>query len=152
MSYQQLEACHREFVHDPKSEFWRHMTVRSGADLECLLDAIAIEMTSAGCAAKDIQALRLSIDEAVSNSYKHAHQRDWTTPIDVRYHIDSDGALAQVEDRGPGFDPRVIPNATDPENLLRESGRGLFLMYTFASHVCHNAQGNCVCFCKHGRE
>lgn len=47
-----------------------------------------------------------------------------------------------IEDEGPGFDPSVIPDPTDPENLIRASGRGLMLIQTFMDSVKHNDRGN----------
>ena len=37
-----------------------------------------------------------------------------------------------VADEGPGFDPQLLPDPTDPANLERPSGRGVLFMRTFA--------------------
>lgn len=47
-----------------------------------------------------------------------------------------------VRDEGPGFDPRLIPDPTDPANLERTCGRGLLLIRTFMDEVWHNDKGN----------
>ncbi|MCS7166985.1 MAG: response regulator [Gemmatales bacterium] len=47
-----------------------------------------------------------------------------------------------VRDQGPGFDPRRIPDPTDPSNLERTCGRGLLLIRTFMDEVYHNEKGN----------
>jgi len=47
-----------------------------------------------------------------------------------------------IRDDGHGFDPTVLPHPTDPENLDRPTGRGLFLIRTFMDEVRHNAVGN----------
>ena len=47
-----------------------------------------------------------------------------------------------IRDEGPGFDPTVVADPTDPENLERLSGRGLFLIWTFMDRVAHNETGN----------
>lgn len=52
------------------------------------------------------------------------------------------GAEFSIRDEGPGFDPKSLPNPTDPENLLRVSGRGLLLMHTFMDGVAFNETGN----------
>jgi anti-sigma regulatory factor (Ser/Thr protein kinase) len=56
-----------------------------------------------------------------------------------------------VEDEGPGFDPALVPDPLGPENLERPSGRGLLIMRTYLSGVCHNERGNTICLCKHRR-
>ena len=53
-----------------------------------------------------------------------------------------------VRDEGPGFDPRSLPDPTDPENIERVSGRGLLLMKTFMDEVRYNAHGNEVTMVK----
>ena len=47
-----------------------------------------------------------------------------------------------VLDEGKGFDPDEVPDPTDPENLMRVSGRGLYLISTFMDEVVHNDVGN----------
>lgn len=47
-----------------------------------------------------------------------------------------------VRDAGPGFDPRNVPDPTDPANLERASGRGLMLIRAFMDNVRHNDRGN----------
>lgn len=47
-----------------------------------------------------------------------------------------------VRDEGPGFDPRALPDPTDPTNWENACGRGLLLIHTFFDNVAHNATGN----------
>jgi len=47
-----------------------------------------------------------------------------------------------ILDEGKGFDPNDVPDPTDPENLMRVSGRGLYLISTFMDEVAHNDVGN----------
>jgi CheY-like chemotaxis protein/anti-sigma regulatory factor (Ser/Thr protein kinase) len=47
-----------------------------------------------------------------------------------------------IRDEGPGFDVSSIPDPTDPENLLKPSGRGLLLMASFMDRVDFNESGN----------
>ncbi len=54
-----------------------------------------------------------------------------------------------VSDEGTGFDPSTIPDPTDPENLMRENGRGLMLIYSFMDEVRHNDVGNQITMIKH---
>jgi CheY-like chemotaxis protein len=49
-----------------------------------------------------------------------------------------------VRDEGRGFDPRTLPDPTDPTNLERVCGRGVLLMRTFMDEVEFNAAGNVV--------
>ena len=102
----------------------------------------------AGFPEKEIFAMHLALEEAIVNANKHGHQGDWTLPLAVHYCVSADGVVAQVEDQGPGFAPAEVADPLAPENLERASGRGLLLMRSYMSDVCHNERGNCVCLCK----
>lgn len=52
------------------------------------------------------------------------------------------GAVFTIRDEGPGFNPKELPDPTDPANLHRISGRGLLLMHTFMDSVAFNESGN----------
>jgi hypothetical protein len=47
-----------------------------------------------------------------------------------------------IRDEGPGFNVSSLPDPTDPENLLKASGRGLLLIRAFMDEVSHNPTGN----------
>ncbi len=47
-----------------------------------------------------------------------------------------------IEDEGPGFDPKSLPDPTRPENILKASGRGIMLIRTFMHEVRFNDRGN----------
>jgi len=60
-------------------------------------------------------------------------------------------AVFVVRDEGPGFDPSLLPDPTDPVNLGRVSGRGLLLIQTFMDRVEHNERGNQITMVKRRR-
>jgi CheY-like chemotaxis protein len=60
-----------------------------------------------------------------------------------------DRATFVVRDQGAGFNPASLPDATDPQCLLKVSGRGLLLIRTFMDEVRHNATGNEITMVKH---
>jgi anti-sigma regulatory factor (Ser/Thr protein kinase) len=53
-----------------------------------------------------------------------------------------------VQDEGPGFDVRTIPDPTDPANLFRVGGRGILLMRSFMTVVQFGDRGNRVTLVK----
>ena len=53
-----------------------------------------------------------------------------------------------ISDEGPGFDPSSLPDPTDPENLLKASGRGIMLIRTFLDEVTFSEKGNEVTLIK----
>lgn len=64
--------------------------------------------------------------------------------ITVHCRFDPEAVAVTIADEGPGFDPSLLPDPRDPENLERPSGRGLLLMKTFLDEVEYNAKGNQV--------
>lgn len=65
-------------------------------------------------------------------------------PRRVRIHarIDTVGGQFVIRDEGPGFDVSKLPDPTDPENLLKLSGRGVLLIRMFMDEVAYNDKGN----------
>lgn len=62
--------------------------------------------------------------------------------IFVHVAITQTDAVYTIRDEGPGFDPSLLPDPTDPANLDRPCGRGLLLMRTFMNRVEYNSSGN----------
>ncbi|QDT65096.1 ATP-binding response regulator [Calycomorphotria hydatis] len=85
--------------------------------------------------------------------YDLARQRCDELPYrDRKIHVDislsEDEARVVIQDEGPGFDPSLLPDPSEPENLARASGRGLLLIQTFMDEAFHNASGNCITMVK----
>ncbi|MCG6158213.1 response regulator [Rubinisphaera margarita] len=68
--------------------------------------------------------------------------------VHVTVNLSPSDARFVIRDEGPGFDPSTLPDPTDPENLLRPSGRGVMLMRSFLDHVSYSASGNEVTLVK----
>ena len=89
----------------------------------------------AGCAEDEEYWLVTAHREAVANAVRHGNRPDPDRLVRVAYTIDNSTVTIRVEDEGQGFDPADIPDPTDPENLLRPSGRGIFYMRQFMNRV-----------------
>lgn len=72
--------------------------------------------------------------------------------IHVTARLNGDGVTFVVRDEGPGFDRRSIPDPTDPGNLSRPHGRGLFMIHHLMDEVRHNAAGNEITLVKRRKE
>jgi serine/threonine-protein kinase RsbW len=140
------QTCPENRADQADSE-WRYANIRSVEDMDGVLETMMSSLQEAGYTERHALSVRLAVEEAIANAHKHGHERDWSKDLLVRYHVDSDGVVAQVEDEGSGFDPKSVPDPLAPENLDRPSGRGLLLMRPFMNGVCHNEQGNRVCLC-----
>jgi serine/threonine-protein kinase RsbW len=76
-----------------------------------------------------------ALREAVANAVRHGNRQDPKRLVRLEYLLHNSTVTISVEDEGQGFDPTAIPDPTDPENLLRPSGRGVFYMRQFMNRV-----------------
>lgn len=81
----------------------------------------------------------VAIRESVINAIKHGNHQDASKRVFVEFQTaGSTGTqqlLIRVRDQGEGFDPEVVANPLAPENLLKSSGRGIFLIRSFMDDV-----------------
>ena len=87
---------------------------------------------------------------------KLADERRKTSPyrerrVRVTVTESPDAVTYVVSDDGPGFDLGTVPDPTDPANLERTSGRGLFLIRTFMDDVTHTDGGRTITMVKRRR-
>lgn len=89
-----------------------------------------------------IDAIDMAIRESVANAIKHGNKFDETKPVQVTFSKSNDGFEITVRDYGPGFAVDEVPDPTNPENLLKASGRGVLFMRAFMDEVeWYNASG-----------
>ncbi len=101
----------------------------------------------------------LEVDSSLREESHEAYERmiekrrDEQPYGERRVHITTHEAPSQIEyrvhDEGPGFDPATLPDPTDPENLLRLSGRGILLIRTFMDEVRFEDGGRAIVMRKH---
>ncbi len=75
--------------------------------------------------------LILALSEASSNAIKHGNKSNPDKFIEIAIEITPELIDVKIKDEGKGFNPNEVPNPTEPENLLKESGRGLFIIKAF---------------------
>ena len=81
----------------------------------------------------------VAIRESVINAIKHGNKSDASKHVYVEFETGAHAAppelTIRVRDEGEGFDPETLANPLDPENLLKSSGRGIFLIRNFMDDV-----------------
>ncbi len=93
-------------------------------------------------------AVRLALDEALSNAIHHGNRDDPHKHITLDYQITDERVRICVCDEGAGFNPDAVPDPTLDENLQRPHGRGIMLMRAYMTQVIFNDRGNCVTLVK----
>jgi serine/threonine-protein kinase RsbW len=82
--------------------------------------------------------ISVAIRESVINAIKHGNRNDATKRVFVEFETATREApelTIRVRDQGDGFDPEEVADPLAPENLLKSSGRGIFLIRNFMDDV-----------------
>lgn len=82
-----------------------------------------------------VESVAISVVEASTNAIQHGNGYDPEKHVEVIFEREDDRMKVTVRDEGGGFDPGVVADPLAPENLLRESGRGIFLCRRFMDEV-----------------
>lgn len=78
----------------------------------------------------------MALREALANAIKHGNKLNPEKRVHVLVRVDPGRHLCiEVEDEGEGFAPSDVVDPTSPENLLRDSGRGIFYIRHFMDSV-----------------
>jgi len=89
----------------------------------------------AGFDSENCQSIGMAVREAVVNAVLHGNAYDHAKRVTLSYEMVGYDLVIRVTDQGKGLDPRNIPNPLEPENLLKQSGRGIFLIRAFMDEV-----------------
>jgi len=92
--------------------------------------------------------IKLATQEAVVNAAEHGNHYDECKRVHICCETTGRAVTVTVCDEGLGFDPCGVPDPTLPDNILRENGRGVFLMRNLCDEVCFNDKGNKVTIVK----
>ena len=93
--------------------------------VESITSSIARE---AGFNESSSDDLSIAITELFNNAIHHGNRNDPNKKIFLKYEFDGRRLKITVEDEGNGFNPKTIKNPLAPENLLSDSGRGIYLV------------------------
>jgi serine/threonine-protein kinase RsbW len=86
----------------------------------------------------------IAVTEAVNNAIEHGNHNDDSKKVVVDCSLTESKLMFSVKDEGEGFDFDDLPDPTDPENIEKPNGRGIFLMKNLADRVSYNEDGNKV--------
>jgi serine/threonine-protein kinase RsbW len=111
------------------------------ATIEKLIDKVC---NSVGVNEDAYGNVLIAVTEAVNNAIQHGNKQNGSLQIDVSVLDSTNSICFSVKDEGPGFDFNNLPDPTAPDNLLKENGRGIFLMKNLADKVEFIGQGNQV--------
>ncbi len=80
-------------------------------------------------------SLAIAITEVVANAINHGNKRAKDKNVHVKFITTQKSFIIHVKDEGEGFNPDELADPLKPENLLKESGRGIFIVKTLIDDV-----------------
>jgi serine/threonine-protein kinase RsbW len=107
----------------------------AGAFLAAVDQRLEELLAAAGIDPSTIADIAISVSELVNNAIVHGNKSDPAKTVTVHIRISEREVRVTVTDQGKGFVPEAVPNPIDDDNLLREVGRGLFIVKNFVDDV-----------------
>ena len=89
----------------------------------------------AGFDCNTVPNIVMAVREAAINAVIHGNAYNPGKSITASFETTSDSLIVRILDQGHGFDSSSLPDPLAPENLLRGSGRGIFLIRAFMDEV-----------------
>jgi serine/threonine-protein kinase RsbW len=114
------------------SESTVELRIQSSLDYTDLVENLTNNLTSlAGCDSDHAYFIEMAVREVLVNAIRHGNQFDSQKLVRVQFRFDAARFEVQINDQGRGFDYEHLPDPCDPANLLKSSGRGIFLVRSF---------------------
>ncbi|MBM3452710.1 MAG: ATP-binding protein [Bacteroidetes bacterium] len=110
-------------------------------EVENLVDRVCVNL---GVEEDSYGNVLIAVTEAVNNAIQHGNEFDTRLFVDVAVGDQPQEFCFNVKDEGRGFDYTNLPDPTAPENILKENGRGIFLMKSLSDNVEFEESGSSV--------
>jgi serine/threonine-protein kinase RsbW len=79
--------------------------------------------------------ISMAVREAMINAVLHGNAYDPAKRVNLTFEQNGRELIITITDQGKGLDPAEVPDPLAPENLMKQSGRGIFLMRAFMDEV-----------------
>lgn len=84
---------------------------------------------------EDVDRISMAVREATVNAVLHGNRYDPAKRVLLAFEVNPTALKVSVRDEGNGLDPDGVADPLAPENLLKQSGRGIFLIRAFMDEV-----------------
>ncbi len=113
-------------------QFSLNSTMESVGEVEATAEKLAME---AGFDEEERFRIAMAVREAAVNAVLHGNDYDPQKQVTASFENNGKSIIITIADEGEGLDPDTIPDPLDPENLMRGTGRGIFLIRSFMDEV-----------------
>lgn len=108
--------------------FDKEVKLKSHKDSINLLEPLLLEMRSKiNLTDTSFYDIIISITEVVNNAMCHGNKYDADKSVIFKMQASATQIVIVVKDEGKGFDPDKLDDCTQPDNLLKSSGRGVYI-------------------------
>jgi serine/threonine-protein kinase RsbW len=87
----------------------------------------------------------IAVTEGINNAIQHGNKYSNDLYIALAVGNNLSEFCFSITDQGDGFDYDALPDPTAPENIMKENGRGVYLMRNLADEVIYEELGKTVC-------
>jgi serine/threonine-protein kinase RsbW len=91
--------------------------------------------SEAGFDDEDVMRISMAVREAAVNAVLHGNAYDPDKKVSLAFERTGKTLVITIRDQGKGLDLKKLPDPLAPENLLKTSGRGIFLIRSFMDEV-----------------
>jgi serine/threonine-protein kinase RsbW len=112
--------------------FSLNSTMDSVSELEATAEKYA---SDAGLDEDERFRVTMAVREAAVNAVLHGNDYDPGKKVTASFENTGDSLVIKISDEGKGLDPDSLPDPLAPENLMRGTGRGIFLIRSFMDEV-----------------
>ncbi len=92
----------------------------------------------AGFDESTIDDISIALTELVNNAIHHANKDNPEKKVIVAFTVDAKKLTISIKDEGEGFSRTNVGNPLDPDNLMADNGRGLYLVEALMDEVKFN--------------
>ncbi len=112
-------------------------------DVENFIEDVFI---SYGLSTVDFYRAIICVKEAVTNSIVHGNKLDVNKQVTIKAYKCNRYLYFKIIDEGEGFDLNLVRDPTETANLLKESGRGLYIIKNICDGVSFKESGKVIEF------
>lgn len=108
------------------------------------IEAVLVQLSARRIPADLFYDIKLILSELFVNAFIHGNKQDPSKKITVQYFIGEKKLILSIGDEGSGFDYKNMRDPAADENIVKMSGRGLFLVKHLSDGINFNEKGNVI--------
>ena len=91
---------------------------------------------------EQFQKFMIAATELFVNAVVHGNKEDESKNVYAEVFVDENSITLIMKDEGNGFDVNSLPDPTVPENILKDSGRGVFIVKSLVDEFDYRKKEN----------